>query len=109
LTAAQAQTLAQWKFNESSGLLSHIIDDSSENDYSVVFGEKEKQRIMKRDAIALKDLYVTIDTDTQEHTQIGFINEKSNSVKGFSVEDCGCTNSMIMKYNGTEMKSCPHL
>lgn len=38
-----AQTIALWQFNESKGLYpSHVIDDSSENDYPLVIGRTGK-------------------------------------------------------------------
>ena len=40
---SQAQTIALWQFNESKGLYpSHVLDDSSENDYPLVIGKKGK-------------------------------------------------------------------
>ena len=39
----QGQTIALWQFNESKGLYpSHVLDDSSENDYPLVIGKKGK-------------------------------------------------------------------
>lgn len=43
LAESQAQTIAKWKFDESKGLYpSHVIDDSSENDYPLVIGKTGK-------------------------------------------------------------------